>query len=274
MSILSLKTETIVTMGSNLENLYQTNINYLQDSMDLQTKNYEESKEIKGLLQKIFNQNKSLLDANNNQTTNHFTPLSAAPLNLKNAFYDFKQLDEVNSPFINESNYAPSSQYRSTNDFFQIKPPKRNMIETNDTLELSSQLYPLSSQSYQASSQSNTLSSELSAQLISKSNSATTSKKSRKEESSCNEEEKEGHDDDIRIIKKVKTEQNVKRNSAVTITPITPAESPKTQEAAQANKYNKEVLKQLKKYIPAEKLNEGMDKLAKMFPQQIDNIKG
>jgi hypothetical protein len=76
MSILSLKTETIVTMGSNLENLYQTNINYLQDSMDLQTKNYEESKEIKGLLQKIFNQNKSLLDANNNQTTNHFKQLT------------------------------------------------------------------------------------------------------------------------------------------------------------------------------------------------------
>jgi hypothetical protein len=49
------------------------------------------------------------------------------------------------------------------------------MIETNDTLELSSQ-------SYQASSQSNPLSSELNAQLISKSNSATTSKKSRKEE--------------------------------------------------------------------------------------------
>jgi hypothetical protein len=63
-------------MGSNLENLYQTNINYLQDSMDLQTKNYEESKEIKGLLQKIFNQNKSLLDANNNQTTNHFKQLT------------------------------------------------------------------------------------------------------------------------------------------------------------------------------------------------------
>jgi hypothetical protein len=76
MSILSLKTETIVTMGSNLENLYQTNINYLRDSMDLQTKNYEESKEIKGLLQKIFNQNKSLLDANNNQTTNHFKQLT------------------------------------------------------------------------------------------------------------------------------------------------------------------------------------------------------
>ena len=55
MSILSLKTETIVTMGSNLENMYQTNINYLQDSMDLQTKNYEESKkEIKGLLQKFL----------------------------------------------------------------------------------------------------------------------------------------------------------------------------------------------------------------------------
>jgi hypothetical protein len=71
MSILSLKTEAKVTMGSNLENLYQTNINYLQDSMDLQNKNYEESKEIKGLLQKIFHQNKSLLDANNNQTTNH-----------------------------------------------------------------------------------------------------------------------------------------------------------------------------------------------------------
>jgi hypothetical protein len=34
------------------------------------------------------------------------------------------------------------------------------------------------------------------------------------------------------------------------------------------------VLKQLKKYFPAEKLNEGIDKLAKMFPQQIDNIKG
>jgi hypothetical protein len=133
------------------------------------------------------------LDANNNQTNNEFTPLSAAPLNLKKEFYDFKQLDEVNSAFINYSNYEPSSQYRSTNDLFEIKPPKRNMIATNDTLELSSQLYPLSSQSYQASSQSNPLSSELNAQLISKSKSATTSKKSRKQESSSNEDDRECH---------------------------------------------------------------------------------
>jgi hypothetical protein len=62
------------------------------------------------------------------------------------------------------------------------------------------------------------------------------------------------------MIKKILTEQNVKRNSTVTITPIAPAVYPTTQEATQATKYHKEVLKQLQKYILAEKQNEDIDK--------------
>jgi hypothetical protein len=72
-----------------------------------------------------------------------------------------------------------------------------------------------------------------------------------------------------RTKKKTKTEKKNESNSEIII-----IQNKASQETSSSSKYFKEATKQLRRYIPVDRIDEGINKLSKFYPEQIEIIKG